>query len=53
MMYVIGRYRLNFTDDEFWNATPCKLWAIYKAVAKTEENAIENIEEATAANLFV
>ena len=29
-LYFIGRYRLQFSDDEFWECTPRKFWKIYE-----------------------
>jgi hypothetical protein len=30
MLYFIARYRLHFTDDEFWNCTPRKFWKLFE-----------------------
>nr|DAE46651.1 MAG TPA: tail assembly chaperone protein [Caudoviricetes sp.] len=50
-MYIIARYRLKFTEDEFWSATPLKLWTVIKSITAGTEK--EKIEDATAANLFL
>jgi hypothetical protein len=48
----VGRYRLKFSDDEFWHATPLKFWTIYRALFGKEKQT-EQVQEATEANLFL